>query len=146
MGERGPISRFESDNSTTIDMNGTVEIPRQDANWHPYAQQWYRALQNSGQSRLFEPSDWMQAFILADVLSRMLWKGGYSAELFKGWLSGITSLGVTIGDRRRMQVEVKRLAYQDALPEVEDPYDEYARMIEPAGGTPDEPPAGPARP
>lgn len=130
MGERGPISKNESKNAVTIQWNGAITIPRHDVNWHPYAKQWWTALQESPQSTLYESSDWMQAFIMADILSKMLMRGVYSAEVLKAWMAGATSLGVTIGDRRRMGVEVKRLAAGGAAEVEVSPYDEYAQMIE----------------
>lgn len=130
MGERGPISKFEQKNAVVIEGNFPVIIPRPDGNWQPYARQWYEALQNSPQSKLYESSDWMQAFIMADILSKMLYYGKYSSELVKAWMAGATSLGVTIGDRRRMGVEIKRQASNGPTEVEVSPYDEYARMIE----------------
>lgn len=129
MGARGPIPANFGKNSTVIESDWAVTIPRTEANWHPYAKQWYVGLMNSPQSTLFESSDWMQAFILADILSKMLLKGAYSSEMVKAFLAGSGELGVTLGDRKRMGIEIKR---QTTGAEAEqaplDPYDEYAAL------------------
>lgn len=139
MGARGPIPANFGKNSTLIESDWAVTIPRTEANWHPYAKQWYVGLMNSPQSTLFESSDWMQAFILADILSKMLMRGAYSSEMVKAFLSGSAELGVTLGDRRRMGIEIKRQASgAEASQPALDPYDEYAALAAADEDTPPE--------
>lgn len=140
MGARGPIPANFGKNSTVIESDWAVTIPRTDNNWHPYAKQWYVGLMNSPQSTLYESSDWMQAFILADILSKMLLKGVYSSEMVKAFLAGSGELGVTLGDRKRMGIEIKHQATGgEEAPAVLDPYDEYeALAAAPEQATPPE--------
>lgn len=84
-----------------------------DDNWHVTAREWYLALQKSGQSRWYEPSDWLEAFVAAEVLSRMLESSRLSAQLFAAWSSHTCRLLVTEGDRRRVRIELERAAQAD---------------------------------
>jgi hypothetical protein len=76
--------------------------------WHPMAAAWYESLGRSGQCRFYEASDWAQAVIAAEIVSRLLHAGRVSAPLLAAWLSMSTGLLTSEGDRRRMRIELER--------------------------------------
>ena len=57
------------------------------------AQSWYRALGISDLALVAQPSDWMLAYVAAEVLDR-LYTFGFSAGLFKEWNALISRLHV----------------------------------------------------
>lgn len=77
---------------------------------HPFAEAWYEALKESGQSTFYEPSDWMTAQLIAKAISDCM--GRPSAMMLSTIFSGMTGLGVTEGDRRRMRIELERSGSQ----------------------------------
>ena len=86
-----------------------VVAPVAESHWHPLAKRWYLSLAESGQSRFYEPSDWMQAVVWAEVLSRTLNQGQrMSSQLIMAWSAGATELLVTEGARRRMRIELAK--------------------------------------
>ena len=58
--------------------------PKVDSRWHPNAQAWYRSLALTDVSSVYQPADWMLAYVAAEVLDR-LYKYGFSAGLVKEW-------------------------------------------------------------
>ncbi len=105
-----------------------VEVPAPDEDWHTAAYDWYLSLEDSGQSRFYEPSDWMTAWILAEQMSRLLKPrptgmfGTLAVMPMSGSdlgavLKGMSSLMCTEGDRRRMRLELTRNIPDDELPE-----------------------------
>jgi hypothetical protein len=117
-GQRGHIPkrsdqrrRRNKDGIETVKAAGatTVAIPEPDESWHPAAARWYRSLAESGQSQYFEPSDWAQAAIWAEFLSRALNQGARpSSQLVASWAAGASELLSTEGARRRVRVELER--------------------------------------
>jgi len=104
-----------------------VTIPDPDEDWHIIANDWYVSLTESGQSRFYEPSDWMTAYLLAEQISRLLkprfvgfqqYADGGTEPVIRSipmagadvtaLLRGMTSLMVTEGDRRRARLELQR--------------------------------------
>jgi hypothetical protein len=104
-----------------------VPVPAADPEWHPVALRWYRSLKRSGQARFYEPSDWSAAYLVAESMSRDLGEQfvgfrGIGKDLteavfekipIKGaslgaYLKAFAVLGVSEGDRRRMQIELQR--------------------------------------
>lgn len=117
MGQRGPIPTRSDQrrrrNSPDVDKAPAakkVSVPAADRDWHPIAARWYRSLKRSGQSRFFEPSDWAQAYFVAEGMSRLLFREGkfFSAQLFAAIDAASARLLVTEGDRRRMRIELER--------------------------------------
>lgn len=82
--------------------------------WHPAATRWYASLAESGQSRFFEPSDWAQAWVWTEFLSRALNQGERpSSQLIAAWSAGATELLTTEGARRRLRIELERAGQVD---------------------------------
>jgi hypothetical protein len=117
MGERGPVPKRSEDShrrrppvQPILKAEGAqiVRIPDPDPDWHPIAIEMYRSLGQSGQARFYEPSDWMFAYSLMDDLSSYKKQTRRSSNMLAAILSGLSSLLVTEGDRRRVQVELSR--------------------------------------
>lgn len=100
-----------------------VTKPRAQAAWHPVAKRWFQSLGKSGQSAFYEPSDWAVAELIAESISRDLnpqpigitesGKVVMASIPMKGasltaYLRAMSSLLVTEGDRRRVQLELER--------------------------------------
>jgi len=90
-----------------------VEVPEADEEWHPAVTRWYTSLSRSGQSHWYEPSDWAQAWIWAEVLDRALMQGKPSAMLIQAWAAGASELLTTEGSRRRLRIELARAGQVD---------------------------------
>lgn len=155
MAEHGPMPkrpeerrrRNKADAPTdTVEMRGSVEVPPSNPRWHTLALQLYEALETSGQSRFFEPSDWAAAQVLAESLSRDLkqqvigvatvkktdLETGFKTETPKvvkaylpikgasmaAYLKAFAALGVSEGDRRRIGIFVKRSSEKPPLASV----------------------------
>jgi hypothetical protein len=100
--------------------------------WHSVAEEAYWSLARSGQSIFMEPSDWMTAYAMCEMLSRELkpkpmittdadgattinWilqpvNGAVMNAFLKGW----ASLMATEGDRRKLRIELERKKARDA--------------------------------
>lgn len=82
---------------------------------HPLAADWYESLRTSGQAVYYEPSDWAQARIWAELISRALNQGAKpSAVLIAAWSTGAGELMTTEGARRRLRLELERSGTVDA--------------------------------
>lgn len=90
MGSRGPAPKRDaeraghnakSDVADQVSLADAVHIPPANPRWATAAQRWYNALKVSGQSRYFEPTDWEQARIVAELLSQQLKKGTTQTQL-----------------------------------------------------------------
>lgn len=136
MGNRGPVpKRSEVRVRANKPVGGLLELESRgkespylpDEEWHPIALEYYRSVEESGQSQLFEPSDWMSLYLLCENLSRLLnpqfigmavaadgsTKPMKMAIPLKG--ADMTALRahqaallMTEGDRRRMQIELMK--------------------------------------
>lgn len=111
---RGPVPkrteqrrRRNKDKPVDIAAAGAVtEAPALREGLHPLAAAWYKSLQQSGQSRFYEPSDWMTAQVLAEGIDSFAREP--RASLLSTILSGSANLLVTEGDRRRLRLELVR--------------------------------------
>lgn len=132
MGERGPVPkrseeraghRAAADKPDQVALSKRVSIPAASREWHPQASRWYRSLRRSGQVRFFEPSDWAEAHLLADLLTRELSAVRVAtlptgdqvivpvaprANMIRNILAAMGDLGTTESARRRMRIEVNR--------------------------------------
>jgi hypothetical protein len=105
----GPVTRAPAGAAAREADDSKPAIPAASRDWHPLAKRWYWSLKHSGQSAFYEPSDWMQAAVAADMLSRQLFRDeGPSAMMMATWDSMTARLLVTEGDRRRMRLELDR--------------------------------------
>lgn len=99
-----------------------LPIPEADENWHDIAKMAYESLQYSRQSVYMEASDWAQAYLLCESISRDLGEQvvGVTEDgtvvkdeiPLKGaslaaYLKGFGELGMSEGARRRMNMELK---------------------------------------
>jgi hypothetical protein len=118
MGSRGPVPK-RSDQRRRANQDEMpiasapaarkVTVPAAARTWHPIAKRWYLSLRSSGQSQFYESSDWMQAYVAAEVLSRLLSVPDKTpAMLFTAWSAESARLLVTEGDRRRLRIELER--------------------------------------
>ena len=85
-----------------------VEIPDPNPAWLPPTLRWYESLAESGQSHWYEPSDWAQAWILAELLDRELLKDKASSMMIAAWMTGASELMTTEGSRRRLRIELAK--------------------------------------
>jgi hypothetical protein len=117
MGERGPIPKRSDDRHrrnaperpvTKAPAAERVTVPLADPTWHDIATQLWKGLIESGQSKFYEPSDWAIAFSLCDDLSHYKYASRRSSQMLAAIMSGLSSLLVTEGDRRRVQLELSR--------------------------------------
>ena len=117
MGTRGPVpKRTESRqrrNVSEVDVkraDGAEDVsqPAPDPDWHPIATRLWESLGRSGQSRFYEPSDWAVAYSLMDDLSYYKASSKRSGQMLATIMSAMSSLLVTEGDRRRVQIELAR--------------------------------------
>lgn len=117
-----------------------VVIPEADPNWEDLTKAYWESFSGSGQSIYYEPSDWMTAYTLMEMLDRHLkpqdvktgefrpavQDGGeveyiYTQKLIpipgsvmSTILKGLTSLMATEGDRRRLRLELERQSVLEA--------------------------------
>lgn len=139
--ERRRRNKSETPQST-VEMRGPVEKPPAKKTWHKLAIELYESLAESGQAKFFEPSDWAEAQLLAESLSRDLKPQVIGVTEVKGidadgqpfvrpkvvkayvplkgaslaaYLKAFAGLGVSEGDRRRMGITIKREADKPAL-------------------------------
>jgi hypothetical protein len=81
------------------------KVPPADKDWHPRAKQWYKSLSRSGMREFYELSDYEMARILCDAMTEYYKRP--TAMMLATILQGMTSLGVTEGERRRMRIELE---------------------------------------
>lgn len=143
-GTRGPVPKREDQRrrrnkqdkpATKSAAARRVRVPAASRDWHPAARRWYQSLKTSGQAAFFEPSDWAEAWVHAEVLSTMLNAEKLSAMLYAAWQSASARLLTAEGDRRRVRIELEREKPQDPDAEaaVADMKEWRARL---AGGAP----------
>ena len=130
-----------------------------DPQWHPQAISLYESVQHSGQAEFYAESDWVKLYMVCDQLSLNLkpsfvgfaddWKvimvnGEEKSVKYQRPISGVvpmngatlnaiqsmmTSLGISEGDRRRMNIELVR-AKQSTEDEAAKRAREDAQMME----------------
>lgn len=106
---------------------GAVKVPRASRDWHPIARDWFRSLGESAQSQFYEPSDWAQARLIAEAMSRMLHEPELKASSLQAVMAGMTELLTSEGARRRARIEVERTAAEPAAKKAAS--DDYRRRL-----------------
>jgi hypothetical protein len=95
---------------TTAKASGPVKVPPAPRSWHPIARRWYLSLKDSAQSAYYEPSDWAQAQLIAESMTRMLYADEFKASSLQAVMAGMTELLTSEGARRRARLEIDRAA------------------------------------
>lgn len=117
MGTRGPVpkrsesrQRRNTPESTITKAVGAerVTIPPANRDWHPIAKRLWNSMKESGQSKFYEPSDWALAYSLMDDLSYYKNASKRSGQMLASIMASMSSLLLTEGDRRRVQMELSR--------------------------------------
>lgn len=91
-----------------VQVPGAVEQPPPQDHWHEIAKNWYESLAESGQAIYYEPSDWAAAQYAAEVMTRNLNSGKFSAQLFGSVWTALQDLMTTESSRRRLRLELER--------------------------------------
>jgi hypothetical protein len=105
--ERSRRNKPENEGGIALSKGERVpyRVPPVDKDWHPRAKQWYRSLARSGMRDYYELSDYEMARLLCDALTEYYKRP--TAMMLATILQGMTSLGVTEGERRRMRIELE---------------------------------------
>lgn len=118
MGERGTTPKLNSGRlrqnfdgaNEEIVMHGGVKMPPVDRGWSELTKDWYKSLAASGQSQVFEPSDWQTARLVAGELDIYLktTPRKRNPSAFTAIIRGMESLGSTHHSRLRARIEIHR--------------------------------------
>lgn len=79
-------------------------IPEPSNRWHPIVRSWYNSLKVSGQTQLWQASDWTTAVLAADSYDRFIRTGNGQVLMVFNRLS--ERLGATEIDRKRARIEL----------------------------------------
>jgi hypothetical protein len=90
--------------SVAISKRHGIAIPEPSPRWCPQARSWYNSLKLSGQSDLFEASDWATAVAAAEALH--VFYRTRNASILGQWVRLSERLGVTVVDRKRNRIEL----------------------------------------
>src|SRR5215472_14153629 len=82
-----------------------IPIPDADPTWNPLVQSWFRSLLLSGQSELWEASDFATAVLAAKAYDVFL--KTYNAGILAAFTRLSERLGVTFVDRIRARIELE---------------------------------------
>lgn len=89
-----------------------IPIPQADSSWLPIAQSWFRSLALSGQSDLYEASDWATAVAASRALDIAL--RTFNASMFAQFSRLSERLAVTHSDRVRARIMLDEPDRSDA--------------------------------
>ncbi|NMW64424.1 hypothetical protein HHJ78_02495 [Mobiluncus mulieris] len=122
MGTRGPVGKRSEDRLrrnkkeglTVVKIDGAAaQQPEAPSYWHPTARRIWDSIAVSGQARFYEASDWAYAWMMMDLVTQYMTMEKPNGQLIGAILSGLTSLCLTEGDRRRVGIELTREAGED---------------------------------
>ncbi len=85
------------------------KLPSLPRDTHPQARAWYRSLAKSGQSQLYEPSDWQHALLVTLFLSDALKAPTPDAEMLSVVFGLMDETLDTDAARRRAGIEIERV-------------------------------------
>nr|DAE91142.1 MAG TPA: hypothetical protein [Caudoviricetes sp.] len=91
-----------------------VEPPEPDPGWHPIAAKLWESVKQSTFTRYYEPSDWIVLYSACDDLSNYKKQERRSPTMLAAVNTMLTSLLLTEGDRRRVQIEINRIDESEA--------------------------------
>nr|DAV69530.1 MAG TPA: hypothetical protein [Caudoviricetes sp.] len=91
-----------------------VEPPEPDPGWHPIAMKLWESVKQSTFTRYYEPSDWIVLYSACDDLSNYKKQERRSPTMLAAVNTMLTSLLLTEGDRRRVQIEINRIDESEA--------------------------------
>lgn len=91
-----------------------VEPPEPDPGWHPIAAKLWESVKKSTFTRYYEPSDWIVLYSACDDLSNYKKQERRSPTMLAAVNTMLTSLLLTEGDRRRVQIEINRIDESEA--------------------------------
>ena len=94
--------------------------PKASADWDPIAKRMGKAAGESGQSIFYEPSDWAVLYSLMDDLTYYKSQPRRSGQMLQTIMSSLTTLLLTEGDRRRLQVELSGAEPETTTPGAEE--------------------------
>lgn len=130
MGQSGPVPKRSSERIRrnkddvpidTVEAIGAVDIPGLGLDDpHPMIQDLYESLQDSAQSKFYEPSDWQYARFALHFANQLVRSGRPSAQLLTAVNQMLTDLLVSEGSRRRVRLEVERAQSEGAVLDVAD--------------------------
>lgn len=105
--ERTRRNKPENEGGVSLSKGEKVpfRVPRADPNWHPRAKDWYKSLSRSGMREFYELSDYEHARIICDAMTEYYKRP--TAMMLATILQGMTALGTTEGERRRMRIELE---------------------------------------
>lgn len=116
-----------------------VKAPAPNPDWHPVAMMQYEAAKRSAIREFFEPTDWSTLFVICETLSAhlnpqpvVIQQGRDAGQVVMvtqpmtgatlgAILSGLTNLMFSEGSRRRLRIEVERVAGSAAARKPEAP-------------------------
>jgi hypothetical protein len=81
-----------------------IPIPKANPKWLPQARSWFNSLALSGQSDLYEASDWATGVAAATAFDYFLRSG--NASVFAQFVRLSERLAVTVTDRKRSRIEL----------------------------------------
>lgn len=105
---RGHHSRDERPPIKSAPAGKRHRPPAASKEWHPIAVRLYNSAKKSGQSAFYEASDWAMLYSLCDDLSYYKSQAKRSGQMLASVMSGLSSLLLTEGDRRRVQIELEQ--------------------------------------
>ena len=152
MGSRGPIPQrtdrpggYRPDERRRKAESGSDGITRAPStaakqppasrDWHPIAKRLWKAAGESGQSILYQPSDWAVLYSLMDDLTYYKNGAKRSGQMLQTIMSSLTSLLLTEGDRRRLQVELDHPEPETTTPGAEEVEKWLSQMSPPSSPT-----------
>lgn len=89
-----------------------ISIPEADPKWKPSARSWFNSLKLSGQSAVYEASDWATAVAAAEAYN--IWLRTYNASTLAQFVRLSERLGCTIVDRKRGRISLSDPKPSDA--------------------------------
>lgn len=118
MGTRGPVPKTNEQRRRTNKDSQLTEIeistspaiqPKESPHWCEAAKRIWQAMGNSAQVIFFEATDWAYAQLMCDLITDYMHARRSNSQMVASILSGLTSLMLTEGDRRRAGIELKRV-------------------------------------